>query len=78
MTQKLRRTWTRGSALTLSGSPPPRRRRRFFAQARLDPHAVPEFERPVAPPLIPPVHQCIRTVQPPVLGSIAFALLYGR
>lgn len=52
--------------------------RRFCAQPRLDPHAVPEFERPVAPPLIPPVHQCIRSVQPPVPGSIAFALLYGR
>lgn len=54
------------------------RARRFFAKARLEPHVVPEFERPVAPPAIPPVHQCIRTVQPPVPGSIAFALLYGR
>lgn len=52
--------------------------RRFFAQPRLEPHAVPEFERPIAGTKLVPVHQCIRSVQPPVPGSIAFALLYGR
>lgn len=47
--------------------------RAFCAEPRLDP---PSREPPA--PRIPPVHQCIRTVQPPTLGSIAFALLYGR
>ena len=52
------------------------RRRAAWGRQRQE-HARRERLRALLAGPSPPIHQVIRTVPPPLLGSIAFGLLYG-